>query len=54
MDAHCPMAARSGSGECHNLGAVKSFESKTGGGHFQTKNVIGAVAYNLRSFHFTL
>ena len=38
MATHCQTAARSGSGERQNIGAVNSFEGKKGGGQLQTKN----------------
>ena len=38
MATHCQTAARSGSGECQNIGAVNSFEGKKGGGQLQLRN----------------
>ena len=32
MDTHCQTVVWNGSNECQNLGAVRSFESKRGGG----------------------
>ena len=48
MGTHCHTAARSGSGDHQNLGAVNSFGAKKGGGQLQTtKNITGALAYDL-------
>ena len=40
---HCQTAARSGSSECQNIGAVNSFEGKKGGGNLQTKHLMRVV-----------
>ena len=42
MDTHCQMAARTGSDERQNLGEVRSFWGKKGGGQLHTKNTAGA------------
>ena len=50
MATHCQMAAQSGSGECQNMGAVKSFEGKKGGGQLKTKHLIRVVACKMCLF----
>ena len=50
MDTDCQKAARSGSGDHQNSGAVNSFWGKKGGRSTQTMNIIGALC--LYSFYF--
>ena len=42
-----PLANGCGSGERQNSELATSFWGKTGGDQFQTKNIIGVLAYNL-------
>ena len=50
MATHCQTAARSGSGECQNIGAVNPFEGQKGGGQLQTKHLIRVVACKMYLF----
>ena len=50
MATHCQTAARSGSGECQNIGAVNSFEGKKGGRSTSTKKQIGVVTCKMCLF----
>ena len=50
MATHCQMAARSGSGECQNIGAVNSFEGKKGGRSTSTNKQIGVATCKMCLF----
>ena len=51
MATHYQTAMWSGSGECQNIGVVKSFEGKKGGGQLETENKIGELLFY--SFYLT-
>ena len=50
MATHCQTAEWSGGGERQNIGAVKSFEGKKGGGQLQNKKLIRVVTCKMCLF----